>query len=69
MEKLISFLHPRLMKSDPRPGVPCAEGTAGLVVNGAGPLRTEVRGRQCLMLHPQVVPEVSRNLEGAGFED
>ena len=56
MEKLIRFLDPRRMKSDPRPGVPSAEGTAGLVVSGAGPLRTEVRGRQRPAPHPQVVP-------------
>ena len=56
MEKLISFLDPRRMKSDPRPGDPCAEGTAGLAVSGAGPLRTEVRGRQRPAPHPQVVP-------------
>lgn len=69
MEKLISFLDPRRMKSDPRPGDPCAEGTAGLAVSGAGPLRTEVRGRQRPAPHPQVVPEVSGHREGAGFED
>lgn len=45
MAKLISFLDLRWMKSDPRPGVPCAEGTAGLAASGAGPLRTLLSSR------------------------
>ena len=49
-----------------RPG---SEGTADLAVSGAGPLLTEVRGRQRPAPHPQVVPEVSGHREGAGFED
>lgn len=49
-----------------RPG---SEGTADLAVSGAGPLLTEVRGRQRPTPHPQVVPEVSGHREGAGFED
>ncbi|XP_052501482.1 uncharacterized protein LOC128053084 [Budorcas taxicolor] len=41
------------MKSDPRPVVPGSEGTADLAVSGAGPLLTEVRGRQRPAPHPQ----------------
>lgn len=48
---------------------PASEGTADLAVSGAGPLLTEVRGRQRPAPHPQVVPEVSGHREGAGFED
>ena len=66
MEKLISFLDLRRMKSDPRPCVPCAEGTAGLAASGAGPLRTEVRGQQRPAPHPQMVPGTGSEVGGGG---
>ena len=66
MEKLISFLDLRRMKSDPRPGVLCAERTAGLAASGAGPLRTEVRGQQRPAPHPQMVPGTGSEVGGGG---